>query len=101
MDYELPVYEEGGWIRAPMIAGGPRLRARDMGGIRNLVCRYLVSSGYVTDFEQVQVGVLRPRDLRRVPPASVFRSTADPEVWLPSVEGTSAEGPVIGVLDHA
>jgi hypothetical protein len=50
--------------------------------------------------EEVTGGVVRPRDLRRVEPAAVFRSHTDPEMWLPSVEGSSPEGPVIGVLDH-
>ena len=100
MDYELPVYEEDGEIVAPIIAG-PKLKARDLGGIRRHVCRYLVSSGYVATPEQVSVGVLRPRDLRLVDPACVFRSLSDPDVWVPSVEGVSAEGPVVGVLENA
>jgi hypothetical protein len=65
------------------------------------VCRYLMSAGYVSDPEQVRVGVLRPRDLSRVAPAAVFRSYADPELWIPSVEGTSPEGPVVGLLGQA
>ena len=55
----------------------------------------------MTDPEDVAVGVLRPRDLRRVPPAAVFRSLSDPDVWVPSVEGVSADGPVVGVLGQA
>jgi hypothetical protein len=100
MDYELPVYEDDGDIVAPVIAG-PKLKARDLAGIRRHVCRYLVSSGYVASPEQVSVGVLRPRDLSLVDPACVFRSVADPDVWVPSVEGVSAEGPVVGVLESA
>ena len=100
MDYELPVYEDGGRLASPVI-GGPRIRAGDLAGIRRHVCRYLVGAGYVHDPEEVVVGVLRPRDLRRVPPAAVFRSLDDPDVWVPSVEGVSEEGPVIGVLGHA
>jgi hypothetical protein len=100
MDYELPVYEQGGWLTSPVL-GGPRLRAHDLAGIRLQVCRYLESAGYVASAEEVTVGVVRPRDLRRVPPAAVFRSLSDPELWIPSVEGVSAEGPVIGVLGHA
>jgi hypothetical protein len=100
MDYELPVYEDDGQIVSPVV-GGPNLKADDFAGIRRHVCRYLVSTGYVSDQEQVSVGVLRPRDLRLVTPAAVFRSIADPELWIPSVEGVSAEGPVIGVLESA
>jgi hypothetical protein len=100
MDYELPVYEDDGDIVAPVLAG-PKLKARDLAGIRRHVCRYLVSSGYVAAEEQVAVGVLRPRDLRLVEPASIFRSVADDDVWVPSVEGVSGEGPVVGVLENA
>lgn len=100
MDYELPVYEDDGKITAPII-GGRNLRAPHLAGIRQSVCRHLVSSGYVSDVDEVEVLVLRPRDLRRVPPAAVFRSHADPEFWMPSVDGVSPEGPVIGILDHA
>ena len=100
MDYELPVYEHGGWLTSPVL-GGPRLRAHDLAGIRLQVCRYLESAGYVAGADEVTVGVVRPRDLRRVPPAAVFRSHTDPELWIPSVEGVSPEGPVIGVLGHA
>lgn len=98
MDYELPVYEDGGDITCPVI-GGPRLRAADLAGIRSVVCRYLVSAGYVGDVDEVVVGVLRPRDLLRVSPAAVFRSHADEDVWIPSVEGSSPDGPVVGVLE--
>ncbi len=100
MDYELPVYEQGGWFTSPVL-GGPRLRAHDLAGIRLKVCRYLESAGYVTAADEVTVGVVRPRDLRRVPPAAVFRSHSDPELWIPSVEGVSPEGPVVGVIGHA
>jgi hypothetical protein len=100
MDYELPVYEHGGWLTSPVI-GGPRLRSHDLAGIRAQVCRYLESAGYVNDVEEVAVGVLRPRDLRRVEPAAVFRSHSDPELWIPSVEGTSEEGAVVGLVSHA
>jgi hypothetical protein len=100
MDYELPVYEDDGHIVSPVL-GGPNLKARDLAGIRPVVCRYLVSTGYVTTPEAVTVGVLRPRDLKLVDPAAIFRSYSDPDVWIPSVEGVSAEGPVVGVLGHA
>jgi hypothetical protein len=100
MDYELPVYEEGGVLSSPVI-GGPNLRARDLAAIRRHVCRYLVTAGYARDADEITVGVLRPSDLRRVPPAAVFRSLEDPGVWIPTVDGASAEGPVIGVLGQA
>jgi hypothetical protein len=100
MDYELPVYEQHGWLTTPVL-GGPRIRSRDLAGIRRQVCRYLESAGYVHDADEVSVGVVRPRDLSRVPPAAVFRSVSDPDLWLPSVEGTSEDGPVVGVVGHA
>jgi hypothetical protein len=100
MDYELPVFEHGGWLTTPVL-GGPRLRAHDLAGIRRQVCRYLESAGYVGHADEVAVGVVRPRDLRRVAPAAVFRSHTDPELWIPSVEGVSPDGPVIGVVGHA
>jgi hypothetical protein len=100
MDYVLPVYEDDGHIVSPVI-GGPSLRSRDLGGIRREVCRYLVAAGYVHDPEEVTVGVLRPSDLSLVPPAAIIRSLGDTEVWIPTVEGSSAEGPVVGVLGHA
>ncbi|TML37002.1 MAG: hypothetical protein E6G29_02935 [Actinobacteria bacterium] len=100
MDYELPVYEEDGEIVSPVLSG-PKLKAPDLAGIRRAVCNYLISAGYVEEPEQVTVGVLRPRDLRLVEPAAVFRSQVDPDMWLPTVEGISSEGPVIGVLASA
>jgi hypothetical protein len=100
MDYELPVYEEGDEIVSPVL-GARELRAPDLAGIRQSVCRFLVSAGYVRDADEVEIGVLRPSDLRRVAPAAVFRSYVDPDLWLPSVEGTSPDGPVVGLLGHA
>jgi hypothetical protein len=101
MDYELPVYEEDGVIHSPVI-GGPNLKGSDLAEVRHEICRYLLSAGYVTGDEDVQVGVVRPRDLSLVPPAAVFRSLADPDMWIPSVEGVSTEGePVVGVLASA
>jgi hypothetical protein len=99
MDYELPVYEHGRELTSPVI-GGPNLKAPDLAGIRQVVCRHLVSAGYVRDPEEVKVGVVRPRDLKLVEPAAVIRSYTDPELWLPAVEGISAEGPVVGVVGH-
>jgi hypothetical protein len=100
MDYRLPVYEDHGEIVSPVL-GGPKLKAPDLAGIRRAVCRHLTSAGYVEHDEEVSVGVLRPRDLKLVEPAAVFRSQSDPEFWLPTVEGISADGPVIGVLANA
>ena len=99
MDYEVPVYEDGAEIISPVV-GGRDLKGRDLAEIRRNVCRWLVSAGYVADAEEVVVGVLRPSDLGLVAPAAIFRSLADPGFWLPSVEGSSPEGPVVGVLDH-
>ena len=100
MDYELPVFEHGGWLTWPVL-GGPRLRAHDLAGIRLQVYRYLESAGYVSHADEVTVGVVRPRDLRRVAPAAVLRSRSDPELWIPAVEGISPDGPVVGVVGHA
>jgi hypothetical protein len=97
MDYELPVYEDGGMLTSPVL-GGPSLKAPDMAGIRGVVCRYLESAGYVHDPSEVSVGVVRPRDLSRVEPAAVFRSQTAPDLWVPSVEGVSPDGPVVGVV---
>src|SRR5439155_11362367 len=44
MDYEVPVYEEDGEIVSPVI-GGPNLKAPDLAGIRQSVCRFLVTAG--------------------------------------------------------
>jgi hypothetical protein len=100
MGFELPVYEDEGRISAPILVGR-RLRAADLAGIRGHVCRYLVAAGYASDPGEVEVLVLRPRDLRLVPPAAVFRSSADPDVWIAAVDGVSPEGPVVGVLEQA
>ncbi len=100
MDYVLPVYEDDGQIVSPVI-GGPNLKSRDLAGIRSQVCRYLLAAGYVHDADEVTVGVLLPSDLSLVPPAAVIRSLEDPELWILTVEGTSADGPVVGVLGHA
>ncbi len=97
MDYELPVYEHGGELTSPVL-GGPKLKAADLAGIRRVVCRYLISAGYVRDAEEVKVGVVRPRDLKLVEPAAAFRSHTDSELWLPAVEGVSPDGPVVGIV---
>lgn len=101
MDYELPVYETAGGELSTPVLGGPKLKAHDLAGIRRVVCRYLESAGYVNDADEVAVGVVRPRDLSRVAPAAVFRSHGDPQLWIPSVEGISEEGPVVGIIGHA
>src|SRR5436190_9742979 len=92
MDYSLPVYEEDGAIISPVLSG-PKLKASDLAGIRRAVCGHLLSAGYVEDASDVAVGVLRPRDLRLVEPAAIFRSQVEAEFWLPTVEGVSGEGP--------
>jgi hypothetical protein len=98
--YELPAYEYGGEIVCPIL-GGSKLRAHDLAGIRSMVCRHLTSTGYVDDEDEVTVGVLQPRDLRRVPPAAIFRCEEDADMWIPAVGGVSDEGPVVGLLDHS
>ena len=100
MDYVVPVYEEDGHIVSPVI-GGPNLKSRDLAGIRSEVCRYLVATGYVHEADEVTVGVLRPSDLSLVPPAAIICSLAEHGMWIPTVEGSSADGPVVGVLGHA
>jgi hypothetical protein len=97
MDYSLPVYERGDEITCEEL-GGPNLKGRDLAEVRRAVCRYLVSAGYAGSPEDVEVGVLRPSDLSLVPPAAIFRSLTDPDLWIPAIEGHSAEGPVVGVL---
>ena len=101
MDYELPVYETAGGMLTTPVIGGPKLKAPELASIRRLVCRHLESAGYVREPDEVTVGVVRPRDLRSVPPAAVLRSHTDPELWLPSVDGVSDEGPVVGIVGHA
>jgi hypothetical protein len=100
MDYSLPVYEEGGRIVSPVLAG-PKLKADDLATMRRHACRYLENAGYVSDESQVEVRVLRPSDLSLVPPAALIRSLEDPDLWLATVEGDSAEGLVVGVLGEA
>lgn len=100
MDYALPVYEHGGEFVSPVL-GGPRLRGRDLAELRAGVARYLISAGYVHHADEIVARVVRPRDLRGVPPAAVLRSHADPELWIPTVEGRSEDGPVVGVVGQA
>jgi hypothetical protein len=100
MDYSLPVYEEGGDIVCPVITG-PKLKAPDLAAMRQHVCRYLHNAGYVADESQVELRVLRPSDLRMVPPAAIVRSQSDPDIWFGTVEGRSVEGLVIGLLGES
>jgi hypothetical protein len=97
MDYELPVYEERGEFVSPVI-GGPNLKGEDLAAMRRHICRYLVNAGYVAEADEVTAGVLRPSDLRQVPPAAIFRSLGEGDLWMPAVEGTSPDGPVVGVV---
>jgi hypothetical protein len=99
MDYEIPVYEDDGHIVSHVI-GGPNLRARDLGGIRNHVTRYLQSAGYIHELDEAVVGVVRPSDLQLVSPAAIVKSLGDSDFWLPTVDGYSAEGHVVGALAH-
>jgi hypothetical protein len=98
-DYSLPVYEEGQHLVCPVLTG-PRIKGDDLAAIREPVTRWLRTAGYLTPQEEPEVQVVRPSDLRLVPPAAVIRSLDDPGVWMPTVEGSSAAGPVIGLLSH-
>jgi hypothetical protein len=98
-DYSLPVYEEGSRMVCPVLAG-PKIKAEGLAEIRQPVVRHLQTAGYLSPGEEPEVLVLRPSDLRLVPPAAVIRSLDEPAFWLPTVEGASEEGPVIGLLSH-
>jgi hypothetical protein len=100
VDYSLPVYEEGGKIICPVIAG-PKLKAKDLATIRVHVYRYLHNAGYVSDDGHFELEVVRPSDLRLVPPAATLASLDDPALWLATVEGRSPEGLVIGLLGES
>src|SRR5919197_176648 len=100
MDYALPVYERRDELTCAGV-GAPSLKGRDLAEIRRTVCRYLQTAGYVRDLGEVEVGVLRPSDLSLVPPAAVVRSLDDEDVWMPAIEGSGPDGPVVGVLAHA
>src|SRR5438445_58788 len=69
------------------------------GGVERVVRRPR-SAGYLIADEEPDVLVLRPSDLRQVPPAALIRCLGRPDIWMPTVEGTSAEGPVVGLLSH-
>jgi hypothetical protein len=98
-DYSLPVHEEGSHLVCPMLVG-PRIKADSLAELREPVVRHLQSAGYLMADEEPEVLVLRPSDLRLVPPAAVVRCLDDPAVWMPTVEGSSVEGPVVGLLSH-
>jgi hypothetical protein len=98
-DYSLPVHEEGAHLVCPVLAG-PKIKARSLAELRAPVIRHLLTAGYLMPDEEPDVLVLRPSDLRLVPPAAVIRCLDDPALWLPTVEGSSAEGPVVGLLAH-
>jgi hypothetical protein len=98
-DYSLPVHEEGAHLVCPVLTG-PKIRARSLAELRAPVVRHLLTAGYLMPDEEPDVLVLRPSDLRLVPPAGVIRCLDDPTLWLPTVEGSSAEGPVVGLLAH-
>ena len=98
-DYSLPVYEEGSRLVCPVLTG-PAIRAESLAELRAPVVRYLQTAGYLMPDEEPEVLVLRPSDLRLVVPAAVIRCLDDPALWIPTVEGASVEGPVIGLLAH-
>jgi hypothetical protein len=98
-DYSLPVYEQGARLVIPVLTG-PKIRGRELADLRDPVTRWLRSAGYLMDGEEPEVQVVRPSDLRLVPPAAVIRCLDDQGLWMPTVEGTSPAGPVIGLLVH-
>jgi hypothetical protein len=98
-DYSLPVHEEGSRVVCPVLAG-PKIKADGLNEIREPVTRHLRTAGYLAADEEPEVQVVRPSDLRLVPPAAVIRSLDDPSLWHPTVEGTSDEGAVVGLLAH-
>jgi hypothetical protein len=98
-DYSLPIHEERGRLVCPVLAG-PKIRAEALSAIREPVLRHMRTAGYLGAAEDAEVRVVRPSDLRLVPPAAVIRSLDDPGLWLPAVEGFSEGGPVVGLLSH-
>jgi hypothetical protein len=98
-DYSLPVYEDGNRLVCPVLTG-PDIKGRELADLRLPVTRWLRSAGYLGEDEEPEIEVVRPSDLRLVPPAALIRSLDDAEIWMPTVEGSSAEGPVIGLLAH-
>jgi hypothetical protein len=98
-DYSLPVHEEGSRLVCPILTG-PRIKARSLAALREPVMRHLRTAGYLMPDEEPDLLVLRPSDLRLVPPAAVIRCLDDPGLWIPTVEGSSPSGPVVGLLAH-
>lgn len=98
-DYSLAVHEDGDHLVCPTLAG-PRIRASSLAELRAPVLSHLRAAGYLALDEEPDVLVLRPSDLRLVPPAAVIRRLDDGGFWLPTVEGSSAGGPVVGLLSH-
>ncbi len=96
-DYSLPVYEEGAHLVCPVLAG-PSLKGDDLSALRDPVTRWLRTAGYLAADEDPEVQVVRPSDLRLVAPAAILCCLDDDAIWLPTVEGVSVEGPVIGLL---
>lgn len=99
-EFSLAVYEEAGALVCPVLAG-PKIRAGEMADIREPVVRHLRTAGYLGPGDEPAIRVLRPSDLDLVAPSAIIRSLDDPSLWLPTVEGSSQEGPVIGLLSHA
>ena len=98
-DYSLPIHEEGHHMVCPVLVG-PRIKADGLAELRGPVLRHLRTAGYLEPGEDAELLVVRPSDLRLVPPAALIRSVEDATVWLPTVAGTSSEGPVVGLLGH-
>jgi hypothetical protein len=98
-DYSLPVHEEGSRLVCPVLAG-PKIKASGLDEIRELVVRHLHTAGYLAPEEEPEVLVVRPSDLRQVPPAAVIRCLDLDALWMPTVEGVSEQGPVVGLLAH-
>ena len=98
-DYSLAVHQHGSHLVCPVLAG-PRIKADSLAELRDPVIRHLTSAGYLAPGEEPEVLVVRPSDLRLVPPAAVIRCLDAPGLWMPTVEGISPEGPVIGLLVH-
>jgi hypothetical protein len=98
-DYSLPVYEEGSQLVCPVLTG-PKIKGPELASLRAPVARWLQAAGYLMEGEDPEIQVVRPSDLRLVAPAAVIRSLDDPDIWMPTVEGTSPAGPVIGLLVH-
>jgi hypothetical protein len=82
------------------VLAGPKIKADGLDEIREPVARNLRTAGYLGPDEEPEVLVVRPSDLRLVPPAAVIRSLDDPALWHPTVEGSSGAGPVVGLLAH-